>query len=79
MCGFSPVTFNCLGTDIKKRDNLVSQHQNPNFLMPHLRHLPYVISYYSRNVRSICKIYSDPFSRNQIIPFVFYVHLKAPA
>lgn len=41
VCGFFPATFSCLGTDMRKRDNLVSQNQGPSFLVPSLRYLSY--------------------------------------
>ena len=39
-----PATFSCLGADMQKRDNLVSQHQVLSFLVPNLRYLIYVTS-----------------------------------
>lgn len=44
VCVFFPATFSCLGADMQKRDNLVSQHQVLSFLVPNLRYLTYVTS-----------------------------------
>ena len=60
VCDFPPTTFNCLGTDVKKRDNMISQDQDPSFLIPSLRYLPYVINY-SRNGEIFGKFTCDPF------------------
>lgn len=32
VCSFSPITLSCLGTDMKKGDSLVFQHQGSSFM-----------------------------------------------